>query len=162
MRTSGKGGLTHTDSEGRARMVDVSGKPRTKRTAVAEGRITIGEKASALVACGSAPKGDVAAAARIAAIQAVKRTPDLIPLCHVVGIDSVQVDVELEGCGMTVRCAVSGTDRTGFEMEALTGVSVGLLVIYDMLKAVDRGMVIGPVRLMRKSGGASGEYKCQE
>lgn len=162
MTTSSKGGLTHTDSRGHARMVDVSGKPLTKRVAVAEGRIRIGEKASVLVAEGSAPKGDVAAAARIAAILAVKRTPELIPLCHVVGIDSVQVDVNLDGCDMTVRCTVSGTDRTGFEMEALTGVSVGLLVIYDMLKAVDRGMVIGPVRVLGKSGGASGEYKCRE
>lgn len=162
MTRSSRDGLTHTDSKGRARMVDVSGKPRTRRVAVAEGRIRIGRKASVLVAEGSAPKGDVAAAARIAAIQAVKRTPELIPLCHVVGIDSVQVDVDLEGCEMTVRCTVSGTDRTGFEMEALTGASVGLLVIYDMLKAVDRGMVIGPVRLLRKSGGASGEYACRE
>jgi cyclic pyranopterin phosphate synthase len=105
------------------------------------------------------PKGDVAAAARIAGISAVKRTPELIPLCHPLRIDSVDVSFRIEGDSVVCTCEVSGVERTGFEMEALTGVSIALLTVYDMLKSVDKGMEIGPVRLLEKTGGKSGEYR---
>jgi cyclic pyranopterin phosphate synthase len=160
--TAGNDRLTHLGSDGGARMVDVSRKEPTRRRAVAEGRIEAGAEAVGLALSGSAPKGDVAAVARIAAIQAAKKASELIPLCHPLRIDSVGVEVKADATGMIVRCTVEGIERTGFEMEAMTGAAAGLLAVYDMLKAVNRGMVIGPLRIVEKSGGSSGEYRCPE
>lgn len=151
--------LSHLDDEGRARMVDVSSKREGPRKAVAEGRIRVGQEAAAMLREGTVPKGDVSAAARIAAIMAVKRTPDLIPLCHPLRVDCVDVGLLVEGEDVVCSCTVAGVDRTGFEMEALTGVSVALLTVYDMLKSVNRAMEIGQIRLLEKTGGRSGEYK---
>jgi cyclic pyranopterin phosphate synthase len=151
--------LSHLDENGRARMVDVSSKQEGPRKAVAEGRIRIGAEAMEMLSEDAVPKGDVAAAARIAGISAVKRTPELIPLCHPLRIDSVDVSFRIEGDSVVCTCEVSGVERTGFEMEALTGVSIALLTVYDMLKSVDKGMEIGPVRLLEKTGGKSGEYR---
>lgn len=154
-------GEGHFDTRGAARMMDVSGKPPTRRTAEASGRITLGSGAAAAVIAGSVAKGDVLAVARIGAIQAVKRTWESIPMCHPVRIGGVEVDLLPDERGVTAVCRVTGTDSTGFEMEALSGVTAALLTVYDMTKSIDRGMVISDVRLMSKSGGASGEYKWQ-
>lgn len=152
-------GLTHLDSEGAARMVDVSSKAETSRVAVAEGRITMSEAALSAVRDGSGPKGDVLAAARIAGIMAAKRTGELIPLCHPLALDSLGVDFAFEDAGIRVEARASLTGKTGVEMEAMTAVSVALLTIYDMAKALDKGMVIGGVRLLAKSGGKSGDWR---
>ena len=153
--------LTHLDEAGRARMVDVGGKPASARTAVASGRITMSAQAFALLTEGGAPKGDVLAAARIAGIMAAKRTSELIPLCHQLPVSKVAVDFEPDpdGPALRVRAEVRTMGQTGVEMEALTAVSIACLTVYDMLKAVDRTMEIGSVRLESKSGGASGEYR---
>ena len=151
--------LTHIDADGRARMVDVSDKPATKRIASAEGRVLMSAKALDL-ARSKGGKGDVRATAEIAGVMAAKRTSDLIPMCHPLALSNVKVRVnELEdGSGLGVVAEVGTTGPTGVEMEALTAVSVACLTIYDMLMAVDRAMQIEGVRLLAKSGGASGDF----
>jgi cyclic pyranopterin phosphate synthase len=151
--------LTHVDDQGAARMVDISAKPATRREAVTEGFITIAAPTLAAIASNAMAKGDVIATARIAGIMAAKRTADLIPLCHSLPIDAVTVDLAIEATGIRVTSTVVTTHGTGVEMEALTATSVALLTIYDMAKASDRGMVISGVRLLRKSGGRSGEWR---
>jgi cyclic pyranopterin phosphate synthase len=153
------GKLTHIDDEGAARMVDVSAKAETKREAVAEGRILIAETVLAAIRAGSVKKGDVLAVARIAGIMAAKKTADLIPLCHPLPIAGVTVDLSIEADGIRATATVATTYTTGIEMEALTAVSVALLTIYDMAKALDRGMRIEGVRLLAKTGGRSGDWK---
>jgi cyclic pyranopterin phosphate synthase len=152
--------LTHLDSEGRARMVDVSAKPETAREAVARGRVRMSAAALKQAIAGDAKKGDVRAVAEVAGIMAAKQTSALIPLCHPLALSSVKVSVEAdEAAGaIAVTARVKTTGPTGVEMEALTAVSVACLTIYDMLKAVDRGMVIEAVMLLEKRGGASGEW----
>lgn len=152
--------LTHFDAGGRAHMVDVGDKPATRRVAVAGGAIRMQPATLARIREGSADKGDVLGIARIAAIQASKRTAELIPLCHPLPLTRVGADFEIDEDGSRVRCRVRAecTGPTGVEMEALTAVSVGLLTIYDMCKAIDRAMVIEDVRLLEKSGGRSGHF----
>ena len=150
--------LTHVDVGGAARMVDISAKPATRREAVTEGFIVIAAETLAKITANSMAKGDVVAAARIAGIMAAKRTADPIPLCHPLPIDAVTVDIVTEPTGIRVTASVVTTHGTGVEMEALTATSVALLTIYDMAKASDRGMVISGIRLLRKSGGRSGEW----
>jgi cyclic pyranopterin phosphate synthase len=154
--------LTHIDADGRARMVDVSDKASTKRAAKAEGRVLMSAVALDL-ARSKGGKGDVRATAEIAGVMAAKRTSDLIPMCHPLAISSVKVRVDelADGSGIGVVAEVVTTGPTGVEMEALTAVSVACLTIYDMLKAVDRGMRIEGVRLLAKSGGASGDFVAQ-
>ena len=152
--------LTHFDRRGRAHMVDVGAKPQSVRVAVASGRIRMKPATLRMVARGSAKKGDVLGIARIAAIQAAKRTPSLIPLAHPIEITRVAIDFALDARGaVRIAATVECTGRTGVEMEALTAAAVGLLTIYDMLKAADRGMSIGEVRLEEKRGGASGPWR---
>jgi cyclic pyranopterin phosphate synthase len=150
--------LTHLDADGAARMVDVGGKPATARRAVASGRITMSEQALAAIREGNAPKGDVLGTARIAGIMAAKRTGELIPLCHPLGLEAVSVDFAYEEGAIRATATASLTGRTGVEMEAMTATSVALLTIYDMAKAIDKGMVISDVRLIAKSGGKSGDW----
>jgi len=152
--------LTHFDAAGQAHMVDVGAKPETARLARAGGRIRMRPETFALIASGSAAKGDVLGIARIAAIQAAKRTGELIPLCHPIALTRVAVEFELDAEASTVACTATAETfgRTGVEMEALTACSVGLLTIYDMCKAVDRGMVVENVRLLEKAGGKSGRW----
>lgn len=153
--------LTHINARGEAAMVDVSGKAETVRTAVARGFVGMSPATLELVTAGTAKKGDVLATARIASIMAAKRCHDLIPLCHPLLLSSVSVEFEtsLEPCGIVVQAEVKLTGKTGVEMEALTAVSVACLTIYDMLKAAEKGMVIGPIRLIEKSGGKSGDFR---
>src|SRR5215211_5164576 len=152
--------LTHFDAAGRAVMVDVASKGETHRVARASGRIVMLPPTLERIAQGSAKKGDVLGVARIAAIQAAKRTSELIPLCHPLPITRVAVDFELDDAASRVRCTaqVETLGRTGVEMEALTAVQVGLLTIYDMCKAADRGMVMGEIRVLEKHGGKSGDW----
>lgn len=151
--------LTHLDDEGRARMVDVGGKDVTEREAVAEAIVTMnGETADALFS-GGLPKGDAPAVARIAAIMGAKRTADLVPLCHPIDVTAIDVDVTRAKDGARVEVAVRTTGRTGVEMEAMTGAALGAIALYDMIKGLDRGAEIGPVRLLSKSGGRSGEWR---
>ena len=156
--------LSHLGKGGEARMVDVSGKAVTARVAVAEGRVVMSIKTLDLVLAGDAKKGDVLGAARIAGIMAAKRTHDLIPLCHPLPITKAEVDIRpdagLPGLEVTARVKVSG--KTGVEMEALTAVAVACLTIYDMVKAVDRGMRIEGIRLVEKRGGRSGHFRAGE
>lgn len=152
-------GLTHIDETGRARMVDVSAKAVTAREAVAEGRVRMAPGTLALALSGDAKKGDVRAVAEIAGVMAAKRTAELIPLCHPLALSKVEVRVEPAEDGLTVTARVRTTGQTGVEMEALTAVSIACLTIYDMLKAADKGMTIDAVRLMEKSGGASGDWR---
>lgn len=154
--------LTHLDETGAARMVDVGGKAETARRAVASGRITMRPEVLAAIRAGNAPKGDVLSAARIAGIMAAKRTGELIPLCHPLGLEAVNVDFDYEEAAIRVTATASLTGKTGVEMEAMTAVSVALLTIYDMAKALDKGMVIEGVRLIAKSGGKSGDWKAPE
>lgn len=151
-------GLTHLDENGAARMVDVGRKVETARFAAASGRIAMNSEALAAVKNGST-KGDVIAAARIAGIMAAKKTAELIPLCHPLALDAVTVDFELEADGVSVVATASLTGRTGVEMEAMTACCVALLTIYDMAKALDKAMIIGEVRLLRKTGGKSGPWQ---
>ena len=153
--------LTHIDAEGRARMVDVSGKPDTLRTATATGSIAIAPYALALALGGKGPKGAVEGVAELAGLMAAKRTAELIPLCHPLALSGIDVSVTPtpDGSGLTVTATVRTTGPTGVEMEALTAVSVALLTIYDMLKAVDKAMVIGGVRVTEKHGGRLGDYQ---
>jgi len=152
--------LTHFDDQGRARMVDVSGKPATARRAVAQGSVVMRPETLALVVEGRAKKGDVLAVARLAGIMAAKRTSDLIPLCHPLPISSVSLDLVADPAlpGVNIRAEVTTTGQTGVEMEALTAVSVAALTVYDMLKAVERSMEITGIKVAHKSGGASGIY----
>ncbi|MGE0350824.1 cyclic pyranopterin monophosphate synthase MoaC [Hydrogenophaga sp.] len=152
--------LTHFDAQGQAHMVDVAAKASTHRVAVAEGRITMLPATLALIQAGTAKKGDVLGIARIAGIQAAKKTSDLIPLCHPIALTRVAVEFAVEADTHSVLCRATAecTGQTGVEMEALSAVSVALLTVYDMCKAVDRGMVIGGVRLVEKRGGKSGEF----
>ena len=151
--------LTHLDESGAARMVDVGGKPATQRRAVASGRITMSAEALAAIREGNAPKGDVLGTARIAGIMAAKRTGELIPLCHPLGLEAVNIDFAYEEDAIRVTATASLTGRTGVEMEAMTAASVALLTIYDMAKAIDKGMIISDVRLIAKTGGKSGDWK---
>jgi cyclic pyranopterin monophosphate synthase len=152
--------LTHFDAAGQAHMVDVGGKQETRRIAIARGSIRVLPATFALIRDGNAKKGDVIGIARIAAIQGAKRTADLIPLCHPLALTRVTVDFELDEALPGVHCSaqVETLGRTGVEMEALTAVQVGLLTVYDMCKAVDRGMTITDVRVMEKHGGKSGDW----
>jgi cyclic pyranopterin phosphate synthase len=152
--------LTHFDAQGQAHMVDVAAKDVTHRVARATGVIRMQPATLALIAQGTAKKGDVIGIARIAAIQAAKRTADLIPLCHPLPLTRVAVEFELDDVNTLVRCSaqVETLGRTGVEMEALTAVQIGLLTIYDMCKAADRGMVLDGVRLLEKQGGKSGRW----
>lgn len=152
--------LTHFDAQGQAHMVDVSAKAETHRVAVAAGEIRMQPDTFALIASGTAKKGDVLGVARIAAIQGAKRCADLVPLCHPLPITRVAVDFEIDEAANSVHCRaqVETIGKTGVEMEALTSVQVGLLTVYDMCKAVDRGMVMTNVRVMEKHGGKSGDW----
>ena len=153
-------GLTHLNAQGEASMVDVSAKPPTQREARAEGKVRMGAATLRAILDGDTPKGDVLAVARVAGIQAAKRTSELIPLCHPLPLAKVAVAFRAEGEGalaIDARCKVTG--RTGVEMEALTAVSVAALTVYDMCKAMDRGITIDGVRLLEKSGGASGSWQ---
>jgi len=153
--------LTHLGARGEARMVDVSAKAETERMAVAEGRVIMAPKTLALVRQGDAKKGDVLGTARIAGIQAAKRTHELIPLCHPLPIAQVEIDLVANADlpGIVVRAQVKVAGKTGVEMEALTAVAVACLTIYDMVKAVERGMRIEGIRLLEKRGGRSGHYR---
>ncbi len=157
-KTSGK--LTHFDTGGQAHMVDVGGKPSGERLARARGRITMSPQTLDLIRQERSGKGDVLGVARIAAIQAAKRTAELIPLCHPIALTALAVDFTIDAAANSVVCTATAhtVGQTGVEMEALTAVHVGLLTIYDMCKAADRGMVMGDIRLMEKRGGKSGTW----
>lgn len=156
-----EGELTHLDARGQARMVDVSGKPVTARTAVAEGRVLLAPETAQRLLDGDLPKGDALPVVRIAGIQAAKRTPELLPLCHHVALTSVEVEVEVDvAAGVaTITATAVAADRTGIEMEALTAVSVAALTLYDLVKAVQKDVRITDVRLRRKTGGRSGDLQ---
>jgi cyclic pyranopterin monophosphate synthase len=153
--------LTHLSRRGEARMVDVSNKAPSERTAIAEGRVRMMPKTLALVRKGNAKKGDVLGAARLAGIMAAKRTHELIPLCHPLALSKVAIDIAPSRSGFTVRATVKVTGQTGVEMEALTAVSIACLTIYDMVKAVERGMRIENIHLVEKRGGKSGIYRAR-
>jgi len=153
-------GLTHLDEKGRGRMVDVSDKDVTRREATARAVVEMQAETARLIASGGVAKGDVLAVAQVAGVMAAKRTPDLIPLCHPLPITGVDMafDLDVERARLEVRATVRVTGRTGVEMEALTAVSVAALTVYDMCKAVDRGMTISDIQLLHKVGGKSGEF----
>jgi cyclic pyranopterin phosphate synthase len=155
--------LTHFDASGQAHMVNVGNKPNTHRIAIAQGKITMLPETFRMIEAGTHKKGDVLGIARIAGIQASKKTSDLIPLCHPLALTHVSLEFALKKDTSSIVCQVRAetTGPTGVEMEALTAVQVALLTIYDMAKAVDRGMVMGDVKLLEKSGGKSGEWKAQ-
>ncbi|MBN9028136.1 MAG: cyclic pyranopterin monophosphate synthase MoaC [Rhizobiales bacterium] len=155
--------LTHLDETGAAHMVDVSAKAITERTAVAEGTVTMQPATLDLIRSGTAAKGDVIATARIAGIMAAKKTHELIPLCHPIMLSKVKIEIEFEDTlpGLRIRATTKVAERTGVEMEALTAVSVACLTIYDMAKAVDRGMTVGGIRLIEKTGGRSGDWTAE-
>jgi cyclic pyranopterin phosphate synthase len=157
--TASRDRLTHVDESGAARMVDVSGKDVTVRSATASGRVLVSPAVVALLRGGGVPKGDALAVARIAGIQAAKRTPDLVPLCHPIAIHGVEVDLQVTDDAVVVSATVRTADRTGVEMEALTCVAVAGLTVIDMVKAVDRAATITDVRVEAKSGGRSGEWR---
>jgi cyclic pyranopterin phosphate synthase len=154
-----RAGLTHVDERGEMRMVDVGDKEATHRVAVAEARVLLGDEARAAIAGGTAAKGDVLAAARLAGIQAAKRTSELIPLCHPLPLTHAEVELTLEEWGVRVQTRTETVGRTGVEMEALTAASVAALTLVDMLKAVERGITIETVRLLEKRGGRSGDWR---
>ena len=158
-----KGGITHFDATGQAHMVDVGAKNETHRVAIASGIIRMLPQTLAIITAGTAKKGDVLGIARIAAIMAAKRTSDLIPLCHPLALTRVAVEFTIEEADASIMCnaQVETYGKTGVEMEALTAVQVGLLTIYDMCKAVDRGMVMSDIRVMEKQGGKSGHWKVE-
>jgi cyclic pyranopterin monophosphate synthase len=151
--------LTHLDESGAARMVDVSGKQVTRRRAVARAFVRMSADTAAAIAAGDAPKGDVLGVARIAGIQAAKRTGELIPLCHPLGLDHVDVRAEVVDGGVAIEAEASVEGRTGVEMEAMTAASVAALTIYDMVKGIERGVRIESVELVAKSGGRSGDWR---
>lgn len=150
--------LTHLDAAGAAHMVDVGGKAATRREAVATGRIEMVAEAARAIRDGTALKGDVLAVARVAGIMAAKRTSELIPLCHPLPLTRVAIDLVVDESGVTATATVATEGKTGVEMEALTAVTVTLLTIYDMVKAIDKGMTIGGVQLLTKTGGKSGDW----
>ena len=152
-------GFTHLDESGAARMVDVSGKDVTARTATASGKVLVSAEVVELLRGDGVPKGDALGVARVAGIMAAKRTPDLVPLCHPLAISGVTVDLTVEDDGVAITATVKTTDRTGVEMEALTAVSVAALTVIDMVKAVDKAAVITDVRVEEKTGGKSGTYQ---
>ena len=154
-------GLTHFNKQGEAHMVDVGDKPATRRVAIAEGRISMQAETLALIQQGGHKKGDVLGIARIAGIMAAKKTSDLIPLCHPLALSHIAIDLVPDATSNSVLCTarVETTDQTGVEMEALTAVQISLLTIYDMCKAVDRGMTLDEIRLLEKSGGKSGLWQ---
>lgn len=152
-------GLTHIDEQGNAHMVDISAKPTTARQAIATGRIAMSREAAAAITHGQVKKGDVLSVARIAGIMAAKRTADLIPLCHPLPLAAVTIEFDMDADGVTVTATARTAAQTGVEMEAMTAASVTLLTIYDMAKALDKGMIIDGVRLLAKSGGKSGEWR---
>jgi cyclic pyranopterin phosphate synthase len=154
--------LTHVDAAGAARMVDVTAKEPTARTAVASGVLRTTAEVVELLRRDGLPKGDALATARIAGIMGAKRTPDLVPLCHPIALSGVVVELEAEGAEVRVRATVRTTDRTGVEMEALTAVSIAALTVYDMCKAVDRVMTVERLRLEEKSGGRSGTFRRED
>jgi cyclic pyranopterin phosphate synthase len=151
-------GLTHLDETGSARMVDVGAKSVTARQAVARGRIAMSSEAAAAIRAGSVRKGDVLAVARVAGIMAAKKTSDLIPLCHPLPLSKVEIDLVLDDEGVTATVTAATAGQTGVEMEALTAVSVTLLTVYDMAKALDKRMTIGDIHLLSKTGGKSGDW----
>ena len=151
--------FTHLDASGSARMVDVTAKQPTVRAATAAASVVVSADVVDLLRSGDVPKGDVLAVARIAGIQAAKKTPDLLPLAHVIGVHGCEVDLTLRDDGVDVRATVRTADRTGVEMEALTAVSVAALTVVDMVKAVDKAAVISDVRVETKTGGTSGDYR---
>ena len=151
-------GLTHLDSSGQARMGDVSGKDVTARTATATGTVLLSKAAVGALRAGNVPKGDALAVARIAGIQGAKRTPDLIPLCHPIGLHAVSVDLAVADHGVLISATARTADRTGVEMEALTAVSVAALALIDMIKAVDPAAVVTDVRVEEKTGGKTGSW----
>ncbi len=151
-------GLTHVDETGAARMVDVSGKDVSARTAVAGGRVRVSPEVVALLRGDGVPKGDALGVARVAGIMAAKRTPDLVPLCHPLAISGVTVDLEVTDAAVEIIATVRTSDRTGVEMEALTAVAVAGLTVIDMVKAVDKAAVIDDVRVLSKTGGKSGDW----
>jgi len=155
--------FTHFDAQGQAHMVDVGAKAETHRVAVASGEIRMLPATLRMVVGGTAKKGDVLGVARIAAIQGAKRTAELVPLCHPLPITRAAVDFSVDAVGHRIRCTarIETHGRTGVEMEALTAVQVGLLTVYDMCKAVDRGMVIGEIRVLEKRGGKSGDWSAE-
>jgi len=152
-------GLTHVRADGSAHMVDVSGKPVTVREASAAGRVQVSASAVAALRSGAVPKGDALAVARIAGLQAVKKTPDLIPLAHPVAVHAATVELEVDDAGVAISATVRTADRTGIEMEALTAVSVAALALVDMIKAVDQHARITDIRVTAKSGGRSGDWR---
>jgi cyclic pyranopterin phosphate synthase len=156
--------LTHIGKRGEAHMVDVGGKTPTERVATASGRVTMSRATLALVLKGNAKKGDVLGAARLAGIMAAKKTHELIPLCHPLALSKISVDIkpDRKRSAFTVTATVKVIGKTGVEMEAMTAVSVACLTIYDMVKAVERGVTIGDIRLLKKSGGKSGTYRAKE
>jgi cyclic pyranopterin phosphate synthase len=151
--------LTHIDEKGRARMVDVSAKDATARTATARGRVTMSAEAARLALSGDAPKGDVRATAEIAGVMAAKKTAELIPMCHPLALSKIEVTVAFDDTGADVTATAKTTGPTGVEMEALTAVSAACLTVYDMLKAADKAMTIGGIELVEKTGGKSGDYR---
>jgi cyclic pyranopterin monophosphate synthase len=151
--------LSHIDEKGQTRMVDISGKAVTSRRAVAEGRIRLTKAIVNAIKAQSTAKGNVLETARIGAIQAAKKTSDLIPLCHPIPISNISIDFRLQGINLKVRAEVIAEAKTGVEMEALVAAAVGSLIIYDMCKGIDKGMVIGPIELLEKEGGKSGTYR---
>lgn len=154
--------LTHIDSDGTARMVDVGAKAETQRLAIASGRITMSAEALEAIRAGNAPKGDALGTARVAGIMAGKKTGDLIPMCHPLMIDAINIDFSFEEDAVRATATAAITGKTGVEMEAITAVSVALLTIYDMAKALDKGMVIGEIRLIEKRGGKSGAWRAKD
>jgi cyclic pyranopterin phosphate synthase len=158
-REARRGRLSHLDAAGQARMVDVSGKDVSARSARASGRVLLSGAAVAALRAGEVPKGDALAVARIAGIQGAKRTPELIPLCHPIGLHAVAVELAVADDGVDISAAVRTADRTGVEMEALTAVTVAALALIDMIKAVDPAAVISGVRVEEKSGGKSGPWR---
>jgi cyclic pyranopterin phosphate synthase len=153
--------LTHLDDAGAAHMVDVGAKATTSREAIAEGRISMSAEALSAIRDGTAKKGDVLAVARVAGIMAAKKTSDLIPLCHPIALSSATVDFDFEDKGIRVTATARTSGQTGVEMEALTAASVALLTLYDMAKALDKGMIMSGIRLLAKSGGRSGDWRAQ-
>jgi cyclic pyranopterin phosphate synthase len=151
--------LTHVDETGAARMVDVSAKDVTVRTATATGRVTVSPEVVNLLRAGGLPKGDALSVARIAGLMAAKRTPDLLPLCHPIALHGVTVDLEVDDDGVAISVTTRTADRTGVEMEALTAVSVAALALVDMVKAVDPAAVIGDIEVVEKTGGATGDWR---
>lgn len=151
-------GLTHVDDEGRARMVDVSAKSETVRTAVAEASVVMTSAVAEQLFAGELPKGDAIGVVRVAAIMAAKRTPELVPLAHPLPLESVVVDVERIDAGARITVTARVTAKTGVEMEAITGAAIGAVTLYDMVKGLDKGVEIGPIRLLTKTGGKSGDW----